>query len=793
MADIFLIYKREDYKIIQLLAKSLESYGWTVAWDMNLPAGQTFADLIEREIHAARAAVVFWTSLSVKSRWVIDDANYALELQKLVPVFLERVDPPIGYLNLQHVDLSEWQGETSHVGFQNLVNDLTSVLGISDEATIPRPSIFSTRGGKRRLNEAKLLLVGFGGVGKTSIVNKLVHGKPFDLQEKKTDGIAISDWQLRVNEKEIVHLHVWDFGGQEIMHATHQFFLTMRSLYLLVLNGRQGREDADAEYWLNMLENFAADSPVIVILNKIREVPFDVNRRALQGKFPNIKRFIKTDCSDGSGLDDLRRFIQEETDQLPHVHDAYPATWFVMKDRLEKMKESYLTFNAFRRMCAKHGEVEEEGQERLADFLHVLGVALNYRQDPRLLDTHVLKPSWVTEGIYSILNAKRLAANKGELKLSELSEILIPKQYPRAQHFFLIELMRKFELCFRFPEEEDRFLVPELLDKQEPEEVESFASKGLLTFEYHYSGLLPEGLLPRFIVRTSGLSTDQPRWRTGVVLSFEGNHALVKGDSIERKVRIAVDGPHLGRRRLLAVIRTDFEHIHKSYAFRPDEMVPVPGYNGVVIPYKKLLVMERAGVMETKEVFGDEVLTLNVRELLDGVDLEGIRATLADPTHLPPLSAFISYSHKDAALRAEMETHLKLLKRQGLLELWSDRHITAGSDWERQIDENLERADVILLLVSADFIASGYCWGTELKRALERHNIGDARVIPIIVRECSWKSAPFGELEVLPDGGKPVTTWGTGPYAHDTPWTKVEDGIRSVVNELRENKSRHLK
>ena len=457
------------------------------------------------------------------------------------------------------------------------------------------------------------------------------------------------------------------------------------------------------------------------------------------------------------------------------------------------MTDNYLSFDAFREMCADHGEVEDEGQERLAEFLNVLGVALNYRQDPRLHETHVLKPSWVTEGIYAILNAKRLAENKGELKLAELSKILDPKHYPRAQHSFLIELMRKFELCFRFPEEEDRFLVPELLAKQEPEAVGSFTKEGQLTFEYHYPGLLPEGLLPRFIVRTSGLSSDQLRWRTGVLLSFEGNRALVRGDPLGRKICIAVDGPTLGRRRLLAVIRFDFEQIHRTYAFRPDEMVPVPGFAGMVMAYKKLLTFERNGEALIKEIFGDEVVTLNVRELLDGVDLEGVRRSRADPGHLQsPLSAFISYSHEDEALRAEMETHLKLLKRQGLLDLWSDRCILAGSDWQKQIDEGLESADLILLLVSADFIASDYCWGVELKRAMERHAGNEARVLPIIVRECSWKSTPFGKLKALPNDGRPVATWGTEPYSRDAPWTIIEEGIRSVIKDIRDYKSRRL-
>jgi internalin A len=122
---------------------------------------------------------------------------------------------------------------------------------------------FRVCGGRRPLNEAKLILVGRGGVGKTSIVNRLVENK-FNKDEKKTEGIKITEWPLRLNGNEDIRLNMWDLGGQEIMHATHQFFLTQRSLYLLVLNGREGGEDVDAEYWLKLIESFGGESPVIV-------------------------------------------------------------------------------------------------------------------------------------------------------------------------------------------------------------------------------------------------------------------------------------------------------------------------------------------------------------------------------------------------------------------------------------------------------------------------------------------------------------------------------------------------
>ena len=165
------------------------------------------------------------------------------------------------------------------------------------------------------------------------------------------------------------------------------------------------------------------------------------------------------------------------------------------------MTDNYVTFDKYRDICTRHGETDAHAQEGLAVYLHSLGVVLNYKDDPRLRDTHVLNPHWVTNGIYAILNSDVLAKQKGELKITDLARFLDTKVYPRERHGFLLDLMRKFELCFGFPEEDGHYLIPELLDKQQPEEGAAFKPEDCLNFQYHYP-ILPEGLLPRFIVRT---------------------------------------------------------------------------------------------------------------------------------------------------------------------------------------------------------------------------------------------------------------------------------------------------
>jgi hypothetical protein len=134
--------------------------------------------------------------------------------------------------------------------------------------------------------------------------------------------------------------------------------------------------------------------------------------------------------------------------------------------------------------------------------------------------------------------------------------------------------------------------------------------------------------------------------------------------------------------------------------------------------------------------------------------------------------------------RRTLETHLDLLKRQNYISLWHDRRISAGTEWKGQIDTHLESAELILLLISPDFLDSDYCYDIELKRALARHDAGTARVIPVILRPVDWHDAPFGKLQALPPDGKPITGWSS----RDEAFKHIVAGIRHVVAELRTSK-----
>lgn len=494
----------------------------------------------------------------------------------------------------------------------------------------------------RSLNEAKILLVGQGGVGKTSLVKRLLQDV-FDPDEQKTEGISIRRWTIPANtdgQGETVQLNIWDFGGQEIMHATHQFFLTKRSLYLLVLDARKGENESNIHYWLKIIQSYGGDAPVIVVTNKSDAHNLELNETRLRKDYaPNIVGFFRTSCLRGIGIAELSQSLTERIHELPHVYDMLPKSYFSVKRKLEDLarERDFIDISEYQLLCAnEHVETDKE-QTRLLRFLHDLGSVLNFDDpsDPfELRDTNILNPEWVTGGVYRILNSNMLMQAGGILRFGELHTILGDgTTYPRERHRFILEMMRKFELCFDFPDTNGQLLlIPELLSRNEPDI--GWQSKDALNFEYHYR-VLPPGLICRFIVRMHSNLTDRPTyWRSGVVLEIDGNKCLVRADSDAAKIFISVGGAPDGRRRALSVIRNTFKSIHDTIPrIEPVEKVPLPDTQTVVVDYRHLVRLEDHGV----QIFLPEGAEkeYSVAALLEGIEIRPSKKRVSPDLETP--------------------------------------------------------------------------------------------------------------------------------------------------------------
>lgn len=483
---------------------------------------------------------------------------------------LTKLPPEIMDLNIKKLapDSGSWGESEITLGGNPLESPPIEIVKKGRDAVIEY--FKSLEGEKLPLNEVKVLLVGDGGAGKTSIVKQLLK-EDFNPNEPQTHGINIRDWKVEDGDKSI-NVHFWDFGGQEIMHATHQFFLSKRSLYILVLDGRK---DEKTEYWLKHIESFGGDSPVLVVFNKMDEHPgFDVNRRFLQKKYPSIRGFYPISCKKKRGIEDFTESLKMALNDVEIIETVWAKNWFNVKTQMENMTENFINYDEYEAMCVKENITEKSAQDTLVDFLNDLGVILHFK-DFELLDTHVLEPRWATEAVYKIINSEKLAKGKGVLKLRFLDEILkkgkeIDFYYPRDRYRYIIDLMKKFELCYKM--DKNTVLIPDLLEVQEPEFDFDFDSSLKFLIEYDF---LPRSVMPRFIVKMHKDIKENLRWRTGVVLEDKvfNSIAVFKSDDEANKIYIYVNGDQ--KKEYFSVIRKAFLDINDSFEkIDAKEMVP---------------------------------------------------------------------------------------------------------------------------------------------------------------------------------------------------------------------------
>lgn len=633
---------------------------------------------------------------------------------------------------------------------------------------------FKMRGGRRPLNEVRLLLVGRGAAGKTSIVRRLIEDR-FDENEPETPGVDIRPWELDCGNNKI-RAHVWDFAGQVITHATHQFFLSHRNVYVLVLTGREDSEKLDAEYWLRLIRAFGTEpgtgrtSPVIVALNKWELSECKVDRNALQEKYPFIVGFVETDCKSGRGIADLAKLLRETVDGMESVREAFPRAWFAIKESLATMKADYVSYGEFRAQCRQLGESDAGAQDSLARVLHRLGVALNYADDERLREATVLNPHWVTKGIYTLL--REAACDRGIMTLADVERVL-PEEKPEMRRY-LVELMRRFDLAFPLTEAGDEWLVPQRLPPTQPKLGREWQEPGLTRLRYTYTAL-PEGLIPRFITRTYPLSDGQERWVNGVVLVMDDARALVRADPSERCVTAVVSGSADGRRRLAGLVREDLRRIHADIrGLDPLEEMELEGQPGEWVRVQTLEADERKKQPSAAATREGTVIVDNTSEL------NRVSAPAARDPSQRKAKVFISYSSRDARQHDELTVRLKPLRSEGLVETWSDRCLVAGEEWDKTIRRELEEADMIVLLWSAQFEASDYIQGVEVQRAVERAKSGEAVVVSIILEKCGWERTAVAKYQVLPGKGRPVRD---RKPIRDA-WYEVQEGLRTVLEEL---------
>lgn len=496
--------------------------------------------------------------------------------------------------------------------------------------------------GMAPLYAAKVLIVGEPGAGKTTLLRKLVDPDYLvpNTCEDSTLGVDVHiGWEFPlVNNSNITFTaNLWDFGGQQIQYLIHHFFLTSRSLYILVADDREQRTDFD--YWFRIIELLGNNSPLLVVLNEKQHRSisnFDRQKyRERYAEFFMDTRDVDFSLEDGR-IDALRRKIQRMLAELPHVGTLLPKQWISVRRALEmRRNENYLTLNDYFAICREYGISNETDQLQLSGYLHDLGIVLHFQHDPGLVDMVIVNPVWATRGVYQLLSDNSVVQQQGRFSHKWLGQIWKAQEYNFLERGKLLALMLKdnFELCFKLSDNDGgEYLAPQLLPTLRPKF--SWNERDNLRFRFQYP-FLPKGLISRLIVRlgdyieqTAGVNL---MWGRGAVFNRNGVRAWVEEDETRRDglkvIDVAVSGGTARQRReFLTQIRGELGVIHhRSFAtISYDEMIPCNcpdccQSSPTFFEHKTLLKYERAG--RRTIVCEKELRDVVVKSLLDGVKM----------------------------------------------------------------------------------------------------------------------------------------------------------------------------
>lgn len=456
---------------------------------------------------------------------------------------------------------------------------------------------------KVHLNETKIVFLGDGEAGKSHIIERIkVDSQPLDrFKQESTPGIAISQKHCVIGEENIC-LQIWDFGGQEIMHSMHRFFLTDRTLYIIVINARDNTQDERAKYWLNNVKNFACGCPVIIVLNKMDQNPTaSINERLLMRDYPQIIKTLKM-----SALNDTKEEFSHLLSTIVSVvktFDSYamdfPISWNKIKTTLTEMKANYITDLSYREICKNNLVEDEQIQNWLLEWFHDLGVSFNYRKRDQLLGGYmVLKPTWLTNAIYIILFNGGEYSKNGIIGINNIVELLKnpPKsvediQYNITEVPYILGVMRRFEISYAIDDKNE--FIPMMCDRNQHEEAERFIGGKCLEYymEYEY---LPNNVLHKLMIKMQDNLDKNKIWLTGMILqSRDGNiSSLVRMHNNRIEIYVnSKDNAIYPKKEYLSQIRENLLNINRDLNLKADDTI-VYKENEISedIKYKTLLI-----------------------------------------------------------------------------------------------------------------------------------------------------------------------------------------------------------
>jgi len=642
--------------------------------------------------------------------------------------------------------------------------------------------------GTDQIYEAKLLLIGEGGAGKTTLCRKLFdpNAKLPEEEKDRTRGIDIHPLYFDVPglAGKKFRLNIWDFAGQGKYQSAHSFFYTHRSLYILVDDTRTNNVD-DAyrmhyNNWLQTAELFGGKSPLLVLHNEKKGcVRTGFSLGGFQEHYPFVhgELFrINLGGGDTDKIKDLKSQIERQALALPHIGDTVPKTWVQVREAIETERAAhpYISAERYRTCCAEARITDPDRQSDLSRYFHDLGVFLHFQDNPLLKHDVFLQNQWVTDAVYKILDDAQIAeVQRGRFDKKDLVRLWHESTY-RDRRDELLELMRQFELCYQV-QDTQTYIAPQLLPGDVP--TYDLGADLPLQLKYEY-GFMPKGLLCRLIVRLHRHIAQRQSavWSSGAVLERAGSQADIM-ESLDRRT-ISIRATGLRAKELVTIINEEVGRLHAPFGDRLKVEVKIPcncrvcKERGAPHFYDKTDLDNRISkgkqTVECKISFED----VSVVGLL-----EGVFAKITSRHTSDKLKLFISYSKHDQHHKDTLLKHLSGLRNKVVT--WHDRDILPGEDWDERIKTALHEADVVLYLVTHNSLATDYIQNVELPIIEERCAAGECILVPVIVDFCVWTELDFAKRNALPEKGFPVTD---GKWKNENEaWVKVVEGVQRLL------------
>jgi GTPase SAR1 family protein len=442
---------------------------------------------------------------------------------------------------------------------------------------------------------AKLMLVGEGGVGKTNLLRGL-RNEPFIPKLDPTHSLEIRELPLPHPSlpDTTLDFRAWDLGGQDFYHATHQFFYTGKSIFLLVWKARESMQLGTLTDWLDRIVALAPDAPIFLVATWCDSVQPNIPIAELKEKYPQIVDLFPTDNASGLGIDTLRQhIIQVALEKLDHLGQPRPTTWINGTDAVRNHPDNYVEFSAFRHLIESSGVKEPdifiEHLCRTGDVTFFPKNPIYSRELAELNDWVVLKPDWLLQRVSDVITNAEVSATRGVL--THQQQAAIWHDLPNIVQEYLLRLMDHFDLAYRTESAPIRSIVVELAQEDRPPGVNeawdlaaATPNTGEVALEYHFKTTIPPGLPTWFVVRSHRFTTPELHWRRGALLvdGPEKRHtALIHAGLDGKFVRLAVRGPV--PQNFFALLRDCFEGTLRRFPGlhnKVSRVVPCPNCTG---------------------------------------------------------------------------------------------------------------------------------------------------------------------------------------------------------------------